>query len=130
MLEGLPNFALVFGYTNAAWKLKADIASEFVCRLLNHMRDTGADKVIPVDTGNCRTDTNFLNLRSGYVQRANDRLPRQGNRAPWQNLNDYLRDLPALRFGPLNDGHLRFYRQGKELQERASRRGLLALLPG
>jgi len=64
------------------------------------------------------------------VQRANDRLPRQGNRAPWQNLNDYLRDLPALRFGPLNDGHLRFYRQGKELQERAPRRGLLALLPG
>ncbi len=25
---------------------------------------------------------NFLNLRSGYVLRANDRLPRQGSRTP------------------------------------------------
>ncbi|MFZ5530275.1 MAG: flavin-containing monooxygenase [Pseudomonadota bacterium] len=130
MMEGIPNFALVFGYTNASWTLKADIACEFVCRLLNHMRDTGADKVVPVDTENCRTEMNFLNLRSGYVQRANDRLPRQGSRAPWQNLNDYLRDLPALRYGPLSDGALRFYRQDRELRERAPRRGLLALLPG
>ena len=30
MLEGVPNMALVFGYTNASWTLKADIASEFV----------------------------------------------------------------------------------------------------
>ena len=108
MLEGVPNMALVFGYTNSSWTLKADIASEFVCRLLNHMRGIGARVVTPVDEEGCATDLNFLNLRSGYVQRANDRLPRQGSKVPWQNLDDYLRDLPALRYGNLEDGHLRF----------------------
>jgi len=108
MLEGVPNMALVFGYTNSSWTLKADIASEFVCRLLNHMRGIGARVVTPVDEEGCATDLNFLNLRSGYVQRANDRLPRQGSKVPWQNLDDYLRDLPALRYGNLEDGHLHF----------------------
>mgnify|MGYP002177625491 FL=1 len=108
MLEKVPNMALVFGYTNASWTLKADIASEFVCRLLKHMRKTGAEKVTPIDEEGCGSDVNFLNLRSGYIQRADDRLPRQGNKDPWQNLNDYLHDLPALRYGKMNDGHLKF----------------------
>ncbi len=54
MLEGVPNMALVFGYTNASWTLKADIASEFVCRLLNHMRDIDARVVTPVDEQGAR----------------------------------------------------------------------------
>ncbi|MDF1822166.1 MAG: NAD(P)/FAD-dependent oxidoreductase [Alcanivoracaceae bacterium] len=126
MLENVPNMALVFGYTNSSWTLKADIACEFVCRLVKHMRDIGADKVTPVDEEGCGTDLNFLNLRSGYIQRANDRLPRQGDRTPWQNLNDYLRDLPALRYGNLNDGHLRF--EGAHLH--AGKRGLVQQLIG
>lgn len=48
MLEGVPSMALVFGYTNASWTLKADIACEFVCRLLNHMHDIGATRVTRV----------------------------------------------------------------------------------
>ena len=64
--------------------------------------------VTPIDEEGCGSDVNFLNLRSGYIQRADDRLPRQGNKYPWQNLNDYLHDLPALRYGKMNDGHLKF----------------------
>jgi cation diffusion facilitator CzcD-associated flavoprotein CzcO len=126
MLEGVPNMALIFGYTNSSWTLKADIACEFVCRLLKRMRDIGADKVTPVDTEKCGTDLNFLNLRSGYISRAHDRLPRQGSKQPWQNLNDYLRDLPALRYGNLDDGNLQY--QGKNLNE--TRRGMLQSLLG
>jgi len=126
MLEGVPNMALIFGYTNSSWTLKADIACEFVCRLLKRMRDIGADKVTPVDTENCGTELNFLNLRSGYISRAHDRLPRQGSKQPWQNLNDYLRDLPALRYGNLDDGNLQY--QGKNLNE--TRRGMLQSLLG
>jgi cation diffusion facilitator CzcD-associated flavoprotein CzcO len=126
MLEGVPNMALVFGYTNSSWTLKADIASEFVCRLLNHMRDIRADKVVPIDRENCGTDLDFLNLRSGYIKRANGSLPRQGNKAPWQNLNDYLRDLPALRYGNLNDGHLQF--EGNQITR--AKRGLIRGLIG
>lgn len=126
MLENVPNMALVFGYTNSSWTLKADIACEFVCRLLKHMKSIGADKVTPVDNEHCGTDLNFLNLRSGYIQRADDRLPRQGSKLPWQNLNDYLRDLPALRYGDLEDGKLHF--EGVNLH--GTRRSLVQQLLG
>ncbi len=33
MLTGLPNMAFTIGYTNASWTLKADLVSEFVCRV-------------------------------------------------------------------------------------------------
>lgn len=115
MLEGVPNFAIVFGYTNSSWTLKADIASEFVCRLLAYMDKHKANKVVPMDDEKCGTEMNFLNLRSGYIQRANDRLPRQGRKAPWQNLNNYLHDLPALRYGSLQDNVLRFFVNGRQI---------------
>jgi hypothetical protein len=41
----------------------------------------------------------FLDFSSGYVQRAIDRLPRQGHRKPWRLNQNYARDLVALKFG-------------------------------
>lgn len=108
MMEGVPNFALVFGYTNASWTLKADIASEFVCRLLNYMDEKGLAVVTPRDREGCKTDKPFLDLQSGYIQRAADRLPKQGSKDPWRVLQNYYRDLPRLRHGRLNDGVLEF----------------------
>jgi cyclohexanone monooxygenase len=35
-------------------------------------------------------------------------MPRQGKKAPWQVLNDYVADRPALRKASFNDGILRF----------------------
>jgi monooxygenase len=29
----MPNMAFTIGYTNASWTLKADLVSEFVCRV-------------------------------------------------------------------------------------------------
>ena len=43
MLSGVPNFAFTIGYTNASWTLKADLVSEFVCRLLGYMDSRGYD---------------------------------------------------------------------------------------
>ena len=37
MLTGMPNMAFTIGYTNASWTLKADLVSEFVCRVINYM---------------------------------------------------------------------------------------------
>jgi cation diffusion facilitator CzcD-associated flavoprotein CzcO len=34
MLSGVPNCAFTVGYTNASWTLKADLTSEYVCRVL------------------------------------------------------------------------------------------------
>lgn len=122
MMEGVPNFALMFGYTNSSWTLKSDIASEFVCRLLNHMHRIHAEKVVPVDTEHNISDFNFLNLRSGYVRRADSQLPRQGKKSPWKNLDNYLQDRSSLRDGDLNDGFLIFYRNGKRLIKSENRK--------
>ena len=45
---------------------------------------------------------------SGYMQRAMDKMPKQGDRAPWLNTQNYHDDQKELRFGNLNDGVLQF----------------------
>jgi len=108
MFAGLPNFASVFGYTNASWTLKADLASGFVCRVLDHLRKTGTRQCVP------RLDDSALPLRpwvdfsSGYFQRVIDRLPRQGAAMPWRLSQNYVTDLVTLRHGAVDDGVLRF----------------------
>ncbi|MDT4913300.1 MAG: monooxygenase [Pseudonocardiales bacterium] len=109
LLEGVPNAAIVFGYTNASWTLKADLAAEYTCRLLNHMDAHGHTQVV-VRAGEAdRGEDSVLGaLDSGYVRRGNDRLPRQGTHGPWKVSNDYLRDVPMLRRAPIDDGVLQF----------------------
>ncbi|EUA93900.1 FAD-containing monooxygenase EthA domain protein, partial [Mycobacterium ulcerans str. Harvey] len=46
MLSGLPNMAYTVGYTDASWTLKADLVSEFVCRLLNYMDANDYESVV------------------------------------------------------------------------------------
>jgi hypothetical protein len=50
----------------------------------------------------------FLSFTSGYVQRALDRLPKQGTRKPWQVHQSYLTDMLAIRYSRIDDGVLRF----------------------
>jgi hypothetical protein len=50
----------------------------------------------------------FLNLDSGYIQRAEHILPRQGTKAPWNLHQNYARDLMMLRYGRIDDGTLTF----------------------
>lgn len=113
MLEGVPNAALVVGYTNASWTLKADIAAEYVCRLLNYMDKHGQGQVVARDdTASIEAGETILGgLNSGYIQRAADILPRQGVRRPWRILQDYMRDVPALRHAPIRDKALHFSRK-------------------
>ncbi|MFX5801538.1 FAD-containing monooxygenase EthA, partial [Acinetobacter baumannii] len=47
MFTGVPNLAWIFGYFRASWTLRVDLVGDFVCRLLNHMRDVGAHEVAP-----------------------------------------------------------------------------------
>ena len=108
MFSGVPNLVGVFGYTNTSWTLKADLASEWVCRLLGHMRRHGHVRCVPqIDPGQM-VETPWIDLSSGYVKRAVARLPKQGARSPWRLNQSYLRDIVALRFGRIDDGVLRF----------------------
>ncbi len=47
MFSDVPNLAATFGYTNASWTLKADLTSEYVCRLLNYMDKHGYAQCVP-----------------------------------------------------------------------------------
>jgi cation diffusion facilitator CzcD-associated flavoprotein CzcO len=47
MFTGVPNMAWMFGHFRAGWTLRADLVEDFVCRLLNRMKEKGARKVTP-----------------------------------------------------------------------------------
>ncbi|MEA3050522.1 MAG: monooxygenase [Sphingomonadales bacterium] len=107
MFSGVPNLAYIFGYTNASWTLKADLAGDYVCRLINHMDEKGYSTCVPVADASVKPEP-FLTFTSGYVRRALASLPRQGDRAPWRLHQNYALDLVSLRFGRIEDGTLRF----------------------
>ncbi|MFQ6329955.1 flavin-containing monooxygenase [Nocardia sp. CWNU-33] len=110
LLSGIPNAMVVLGYTNASWTLKADLAAEYFCRLLNHMQTNGFDKVVAVAEDGDRSEDSLMGgaLTSGYIQRGDAVMPRQGIRGPWQVINNYFRDRTMLRKGPIEDGVLAF----------------------
>jgi monooxygenase len=108
MLSGVPNFAFTIGYTNASWTLKADLVSEYTCRLLRYMDSHGYDECVPVNDDPSVTERPLLDFSAGYVLRAIDDFPRSGSRAPWRLGMNYAHDLVTLRYRKINDGALRF----------------------
>ena len=109
MFSGIPNLAIATGYTNASWTLKCELTARYVCRLLNHMQAKGLDSCMPVaDAAAFASTQPFLNLSSGYIQRASGELPRQGARTPWRMHQNYLLDLLSLKYSSLGDGVLKF----------------------
>lgn len=113
MFTGLPNLAYVFGYFRFSWTLRADLISDFVCRLLHHMDERGATMVVPelrdedagMPLGPWVDPDNF---NPGYLMRSLHLMPRQGDRAPWRLEHDYLVEQDLLRAADLGDGSLRF----------------------
>ncbi|MCV7422606.1 NAD(P)/FAD-dependent oxidoreductase [Mycobacterium yunnanensis] len=108
MFSGIPNFAITFGYTNASWTLKADLVSEFVCRVLNYMDDNGFDRVVPEHPGASVGELPFMDFAPGYFLRSIDQLPKSGSRAPWRLKQNYLLDLRLIRQGKVDDEALHF----------------------
>jgi cation diffusion facilitator CzcD-associated flavoprotein CzcO len=108
LIQDAPNLAAIFGYTNASWTLKVDVAAAFVCRLLQYMDDKGYDVAVPRDfEDSAVADKSAMDsLKSGYVKRGGDKLPRQGKKYPWKVLNHYQRDMKILEKKPIEDGIL------------------------
>ena len=111
MLSGVPNFAFTVGYTNASWTLKADLTAEYVCRLLNHMRERGFDRCAP-QTGGELERLPLIDLASGYVQRSLQDFPSQGPERPWRVHQNYPLDLLDFRRGSIEDDVMRFSAAG------------------
>ncbi|MCV7410499.1 FAD-containing monooxygenase EthA [Mycobacterium florentinum] len=108
MFSGVPNFAITFGYTNASWTLKADLVSEFVCRLLNYMDANGFDNVEPQHPGKDVDELPFMDFSPGYLLRSVHLLPKSGSREPWRLKQNYLLDMRTIRRGKVAGEGLRF----------------------
>jgi cation diffusion facilitator CzcD-associated flavoprotein CzcO len=111
MFSDVPNLVSTFGYINASWTLKADLTAEFVCRLLNHMDETGTRVCTPRLRDEDRNMPGLpwiADFSSNYIQRKIHLLPKQGDRAPWINTQNYAMDKKVIREGPIDDGTLQF----------------------
>ncbi len=108
MLSGVPNCAFTVGYTNASWTLKADLTSEYVCRVLAHMDSRGYRKSMPELSDPSVEEMPLLDFTSGYVQRSLHEFPKQGSKEPWKLRQNYVLDIRTIRRGPIDDGAMRF----------------------
>jgi monooxygenase len=107
MLSGVPNMAFTVGYTNASWTLKADLTSEYVCRLLNHMDANRYRRCVP-EVDPSVSEQPLLDFTSGYVLRSLDHFPKQGSKEPWKLRQNYVFDIRTIRRGRIEDGAMRF----------------------
>ena len=108
MMQDVPNMAGVIGYTNASWTLKADLVCDYICRLIKYMDENGYKSCAPrVLDENIKTEA-VLDFSSGYVQRALDELPKQGDKFPWRLHQNYIKDMIILRYQKIDDGYLVF----------------------
>ena len=113
MFTKLPNLAYVFGYFRASWTLRADIISDFVCRLLAHMEETGTSVVEPIlrpeeadmELGPWVDPENF---NPGYLMRSMHLMPKQGAHDPWRWGESYAIERKQLAEADLTDGTLKF----------------------
>jgi len=113
MFTGVPNLLWIFGYFRASWTLRADLISDFVCRLLRHMDEQGASRVTPtlrpqdadMPIGPWMDPGNF---NPNYLMRSMHLLPQAGDKPEWQHTQDYWFEKDALPAAALDDGCLSY----------------------
>ena len=110
LLDGVPNLAYVIGYTNASWTLKVGLACGYVTRLIAELDANGWTSCRPLPPAGDVATRPLLDFGAGYVRRAVEHLPRQGDRDPWRTSTGYADDIRLLRRAPVTDPLLRFDR--------------------
>ena len=108
MFSDVPNLVATFGYTNASWTLRADLTSEYVCRLLNFMDKKGYANCCPRTAEHVEQAGDWLDFTSGYVKRSMHKFPKQGSRDPWRNTQNFPKDVLAIRWGNIDNKELKF----------------------
>lgn len=111
---GIPNMARTLGYFRvSSWTLRVHLVSDFVCRLLNHMRAIGAAsvevEVAPEDVGKeAKPGMDSEVFNAGYILRGLHLMPKRGPRSEWQGRDYWAEqtDLPAVSL----DGDVFAYR--------------------
>ncbi|MEZ4664717.1 MAG: NAD(P)/FAD-dependent oxidoreductase [Caldilineaceae bacterium] len=113
MLSDVPNLAWIFGYIRSSWTLRSDMIAHFVCRLLKHMDELGARQCTP----RLRPEDQDMpaipfvdpaDFAPGYIRRGAGRLPKQSDRQPWTNSQNYYVEKEFLPTFDFDDGVLQF----------------------
>jgi cation diffusion facilitator CzcD-associated flavoprotein CzcO len=111
MYSDIPNLVTTFGYINASWTLRADLTAEYACRIINHMDKTGCRQCTPrlrAEDKDMPARQWITEFSSGYVQRVMHLFPKQGDKAPWLNTQNYMEDKKLLATRDVDDGVLQF----------------------
>lgn len=120
MYSDIPNLVQTFGYINASWTLRSDLTAEFACRVINHMDERGVTQVTPVlreEDKDMQLGPWIEDFSAGYMSRVMHLFPKQGNRDPWRNTQDYQLDKKIIRKAALEDGALQFGPQPRVQKE-------------
>jgi cation diffusion facilitator CzcD-associated flavoprotein CzcO len=110
MYSTVPNLAQTFGYINASWTLRADLTSEYVCRLLNYMDEKGMTQVTPTlreEDAGMEARPWIDDFPAGYMLRSMHLFQKQGE-GPWKNTQDFKADKKMVRKTPIADSALKF----------------------
>ena len=111
MFSDVPNLVYTIGYINASWTLRSELVAEYVCRLLNRMTELGVVCATPrlraVDQGMAERPM-IADFSPGYMRRGLHLFPRQGDRDPWRNTQNYTLDKQTIRAAAIEDGVLEF----------------------
>jgi len=110
MLSDLPNYFIFVGYTNASWTLKSDLTSEYISRVLHYLE---RHNYLGLEAHVIEADlkaTPLLDLNSSYIHRSANKLPSQGDKAPWRVYQNYILDYKMLRIDRVKDRRLKFFK--------------------
>lgn len=109
MISGVPNMAYAFGYFRHSWTLRIDLVNDVVGRIFQRMAQSGAGTVVPT----LRPEDDGMpllpwsdpdNFGPGYVLRSQDRMFRQGDRAPWTHMHEHDHERVSLPEADVDDG--------------------------
>jgi cation diffusion facilitator CzcD-associated flavoprotein CzcO len=111
MFSGLPNIATTNGTVTASYTLRVELVADYACRLINHMDENGASvatPTLPVPASDMPARPFVVGFNSGYLLRAMENFPKQGDAAPWINPQEFRENKQALQTSSVNDGHMVF----------------------
>ncbi|KAH8704245.1 hypothetical protein BGW36DRAFT_423766 [Talaromyces proteolyticus] len=105
MLQDVPNAGFVIGYTNASWTLGAEASIAMICRILKQMESKHASVAVPTLKDPSKLETrSLMNLKSTYIARAREHMPKASSQRPWVPKEDYLSDMYFAKYGNITEG--------------------------
>lgn len=105
MLQDVPNFFFMLGYTNAPWTLGADVSAWLVVRLLRFMQSKDLTTAVPrLEPKDGLKAQPLWNLKATYVRQGLKDMPDCGDRGPWLGRTNYFWDIWRSKYGSFVDG--------------------------